>query len=863
MPLRRPLAFFFAAAAAIAQCDLVPTATTVGMPSLDRQATALCSWDPDGPGPIGERLVVVGRFRLAGDQPARSVAAFDPATGQWARLDAPQGVLLSVVALPGGQLLLGGDFQDPVGTGSVLQIWTGSSWSAAIPQPSGLAVLGLAVSPTGELFAACATGVSTNVQRFGSTGWQTIGTVATSVVGPSAAVPRVHAMAFDANGDLLVGGEFDSIEGVAAANLARWNGSTWAPIGSGVTGVVRDLLVTSSGTLFAGGLFFAGGSPQRTNIARWNGTSWQALGNGTQSTYIDVFAGVNALAETATGVVAAGQFDVAGGVPAFKVAQWNGTAWSAMGGGIEQLGPLGAPSSVFALQRTASGELFAAGNFTSIGGRDGIGLARWNGSNWTPLRAVGIGGATTALHRTPAGDVYLGGSFRDIDGVACNGIARRVGTGWQPLGSGIADPFGTGPVVSLIRSLPSGEVVVGGVFPSAGGVPAAGLAVWNGTSWGTLGSGLANTVGGFPAVQALHVAVNGELYVAGSFDLAGGVPVEGVARWDGSQWSAVAAGLGAASLSAVTTAPTGEVYVAGNFITGFFQTSQIVVVSGATSSTIATPDGPVMDFLVLPGGDLLVGGGFRSIGGQQVGCVARWSGGTWSPLGGLGLNSTFDAVRRLRVLPGGDLLAVGVFENGPGFVGFARWNGAAWTLLGDDILDLQDQPQDFAIDPSGEVLVAGSFSEVAGVASANLARLVAPCAATAVAAGNGCTGSGGLNQLATNGLPWLGEILVATASGMPNNALAVTVLGLGTANVPLPSLLPQGVAGCQLLVTPDVLGIAVPAAGAAVVPLPLPVVPSLVGGVLHLQVAPIEFGVGGAITAVTSTNRLSLTLRVF
>ena len=46
-------------------------------------------------------------------------------------------------------------------------------------------------------------------------------------------------------------------------------------------------------------------------------------------------------------------------------------------------------------------------------------------------------------------------------------------------------------------------------------------------------------------------------------------------------------------------------------------------------------------------------------------------------------------------------------------------------------------------------------------------------------------------------------------------------------------------------------------------PLPLPLVPALVGGVLHLQVVPIQFSVGGAIRSVTSTNRLSLLLGVF
>jgi hypothetical protein len=33
--------------------------------------------------------------------------------------------------------------------------------------------------------------------------------------------------------------------------------------------------------------------------------------------------------------------------------------------------------------------------------------------------------------------------------------------------------------------------------------------------------------------------------------------------------------------------------------------------------------------------------------------------------------------------------------------------------------------------------------------------------------------------------------------------------------------------------------------------------------VLHLQVVPLEFGVGGAIANVTATNRLTLTTGVF
>jgi hypothetical protein len=844
-------------ATALAQCELQPTATGRGLPSLDRPAYCMCEWDPDGSGPLGPRLVVGGSFSLAGDLRVDGIAAFDPATGQWSPLPGLLGQVLSLAVLPNGLLIAGGLFATPAPSGTVLQVWTGTAWTAAIPQPNAIAVDALAVSPNGELYAACATGFGVELQQFVSGGWQLVGTAA---AGALTSILSIEALAFDTNGDLLIGGAFGAIDSVAAAGVARWNGSSWSAIGSGVDGAVHDLLVTSSGALFASGMFAVGSPPVAANVAQWNGSSWQALGSGTQSTVLPFYAGAYALAESAGSVVAAGQFDLAGGVPAFKVAQWNGSVWSAMGGGIEQYGAFGAPSSVQALHRTSSGALFAVGDFRTVGGRDGVGLARWSGSTWAPARAVGVGNGTTAVHRTLTGEVYLGGSFLDIDGVVCNGIARRVGNGWQPLGSGIDDPFGIGPAVTTVCSLPSGDVVVGGGFPSAGGVPAPALAIWNGTNWSSLGSGLANSAGSQPWVQALHVAGNGDLYVAGSFDLAGGVAVDSVARWNGSQWSAVGSGLGPALLSAVASSPIGEVYIAGLFATGgSFQNGRIAVAVGGSWQTIGTANGPVFDLVVLPGGALLAAGAFQSIDGQLVGCVARWSGGVWAPLGGLGTTSSISMTQRLRELPGGGLLAAGFFETGASVAGFAYWNGSSWNLLGPDLFDVLD----IAVDPSGEVLVAGSFTTVGGVASANFARLVAPCMATAVPAGNGCVGSGGLNQLTTSGLPWLGEIFTATASGMPTNSVGMSVLGLGTLSLSLPSLLPQGGAGCALLVTPDVLGLVLPSGGVAQVPLPLPLIPAFAGITLQLQVAPIEFGVGGAITAVTSTNRLSLTLGIF
>ena len=60
---------------------------------------------------------------------------------------------------------------------------------------------------------------------------------------------------------MYVGGAFTDIGGTAASNIARFDGTTWAPLGTGVNGEVFALL--ASGThVYAGGSFTqAGGNP--------------------------------------------------------------------------------------------------------------------------------------------------------------------------------------------------------------------------------------------------------------------------------------------------------------------------------------------------------------------------------------------------------------------------------------------------------------------------------------------------------------------------------------------------------------------------------------------------------------------------
>src|SRR3954451_17959999 len=122
----------------------------------------------------------------------------------------------------------------------------------------------------------------------------------------------VYAIAISGS-DVYVGGRFTTAGGVAANSIARWDGSNWSALGSGVDVQVEALAVSGS-DVYAGGLFFSAGGVAANNIAKWDGSSWSPLGsgvgNGTCCSH------VYAIAISGSDVYVGGRFTRAGGLPA-------------------------------------------------------------------------------------------------------------------------------------------------------------------------------------------------------------------------------------------------------------------------------------------------------------------------------------------------------------------------------------------------------------------------------------------------------------------------------------------------------------------------------------------------------------------
>ncbi len=105
------------------------------------------------------------------------------------------------------------------------------------------------------------------------------------------------------------------------ASIARWDGTNWYALGSGVNGVIGsgyvEALAVIGTNLCAGGTFTNMGGVPASRIAKWNGNTWSALGSGTASTVLGLYSSGNDL------YVGGGFRTVGNNKPSYYLGHWN------------------------------------------------------------------------------------------------------------------------------------------------------------------------------------------------------------------------------------------------------------------------------------------------------------------------------------------------------------------------------------------------------------------------------------------------------------------------------------------------------------------------------------------------------------
>lgn len=237
-------------------------------------------------------------------------------------------------------------------------------------------------------------------------------------------------------GKLIIGGGFDSVANVACRNIASWDGVQWDSLSSGITDSVNgtclvEALAVYDGLLYAAGRFTNAGGLPCSNIAKWDGTSWSAVGGGITND-------PNALDEVYcmhvfnNELFVGGYFNYAGGIPSKDIARWNGIAWDSVGPGLAN-SPNNSCAFVWALQEY-NNELYAAGQFNRSGNKWRQQIAKWDGTEWDSVSTGLNTGGTPRAFTVYRNKLILGGNFNNVGNVPAKNIATWDGNVWGNIG---------------------------------------------------------------------------------------------------------------------------------------------------------------------------------------------------------------------------------------------------------------------------------------------------------------------------------------------------------------------------------------------------------------------------------------------
>ncbi|WP_075342056.1 PQQ-dependent sugar dehydrogenase [Tenacibaculum agarivorans] len=349
------------------------------------------------------------------------------------------------------------------------------------------------------------------------------------------------------------------VDGSTTPNATQANGfGQWSSLNEGIpNGTVNAIATDSNGNVYHGGSFNKAGTISANNIAVWNESSgWRSLGSGSNGT-------INTLVTDNNGnLYAGGSFTEMDGKTANNIAAWNGTEWKSLDTGI--------PGPISALAVDNNQNLYVGGIFESVNGKSARNIAYWNGNTWTTLidNSSGVAGLNNEV-RSLAYDhnesiLYVGGNFDEAGNKSANRIATWNGTNWGTLGTG------TSGFVEAI-SITDTDIYIGGNFALAGNTTVNRIARWNKVSsnWNTLDNGVNNLVS-----SLIHDGTN--LYVGGNFNFAdttNPIVVNNIAAWNATEgWKALGTNTNVGvdtkiNSLAIDQNTSSKIYAAGNFNT--------------------------------------------------------------------------------------------------------------------------------------------------------------------------------------------------------------------------------------------------------------------------------------------------------
>ena len=540
---------------------------------------------------------------------------------------------------------------------------------------------------------------------------------------------NVKSAVIQADGKIIVIGNFTSFNGVAKSRIVRLNadGTTDATfLTTGANSPINSCVLQSDGKILLGGSFTLFGGTARNRIVRLNS-------DGTLDTSFNSSTAANGFVNTILlqpdgKILIGGNFTYYDGVPVNRIARLNADSTLDMtfnsGTGFNAL--------VYTIVRLNDGKLLIGGSFVSYNGSSCKRIVRVNNDGLIDSTFVSSpnsdpDGSVTSLVIQSNGKILLGGLFTNFSGYSRNKIASinadgSLDTGFYPFvasGLGFDD---INPIINEIALQSDGKIVIVGLFNSYSGVLSKNIVRLNPN--GTIDTTFSTGTGPNNFIRGMAVLPNDKIIIVGEFTTYNGVNKNHVARLnaDGTL-DTTFSGNTANQTNAVAIQADGKIIVGGSNLV------KRMNANGTTDTSFHQPSGPsggVWTISVLPDNKIIIGGMIGLYDGIQTGSVVRLnSDGT--------VDTTFNVIDDIfqifttSVQADGKIIAGGTFNNfnNTGYNGLIRLNtdGSLDTSFNCTTLQEYCTVHDTKILDDGKIIVGGGFAAFNGFTGRGIMRL--------------------------------------------------------------------------------------------------------------------------------------------
>jgi uncharacterized delta-60 repeat protein len=548
----------------------------------------------------------------------------------------------------------------------------------------------------------------------------------------------VQTIAIQADGKIIVGGDFTSYNGTAINRIARLNvdgsiDTSFNP-GTGFSGSVYSIAIQSDGKIIVGGNFNSYNGNGSNRIARLNE-------DGSFDTGFNVGTGFSntvwiTVLQTDGKILVGGDFIFYNSTGTSRLVRLNtdgslDTSFNIVGS---------CNNDVYSISIQSDGKILVGGDFTNIGGNVRNRIARLNTDGTIDLGFNPIAGFTNAVWTTAIqsdGRIIVGGDFTSFNSTSRRRIAGLDSNGNLDMGFNLISGFNT--VVNTISLQSDGKTIVGGDFVSFNGIAINGIARLN--TDGSLDTTFNPGTGFNGRIFSMAIQPDGKIIVGGDFTSFNGTARNRIARLnsDGSIDTSFNIGSGSSNIVYTTTLQSDGKIILGGWFANFngIGRNRIARLNADGSLDLCFNPGTgfnswVRTTSIQSDGKIIVGGDFTYFNGTPRNNIARLNSDGSLDTGfdpGSGCNHR---VRTSSIQSDGKIVIGGDFSsvNGTGRNCIARLNTDGSLDIGfnpgtgfDIISQYSGVVYSLALQSDGKVIVVGNFTSYNGTSRNNIARL--------------------------------------------------------------------------------------------------------------------------------------------